>query len=614
MRCGGSGNLYTLRQKLGLSIPGVASQKDWSASEKKVDPLPDIEEAHSALMQDADALDYLINIRGLSKDIIIKQKLGLIPKHFFRETGEVRALCLPYLVNNNCTFVHYRTLPDPNDLKKIPKAFSSPKGREAGLYNGEILKDGLKEVIFFEGEMDTLAAMNVGIENVCGVPGANFKKASWIDTLDSIGVEKVYICYDSDRVGRKAAQELASRVGIEKCWKIVLPDFEVTTETGELRKGKDINEWLMHGGTAEEFENLKNSANMFDVDGVSSSNGAVEEFLDELDSKGAGQKYSTPWPSLSAVVQFDSGDIIHVLGEAKSGKSTWALNLLEYEVNTYGEDGCFICLEMTRAKMARKWLCHKAGINDVLPKTQAEADALTAVFKDAIPKIKEQTANRAGDIFFCYPAYKSAEDIYKLITDCIRRYGIRWFVVDNLQLLCDTTIGNKGRTQYMSEISKMFTKIAKDYNVQIIVILQPHRIAQGKMVSEENVDGSSQTNKDCDVLLVINRSKKGEVTKEVFEQGGFIQTEGSFNPEMLIRVGLSRYSAGGSTTLYFDGATSTVFELTEGKIAAMNAKANPNVGYEKQAAAMNLPLDMLKKAVNNTPATPNPEEEGAIII
>jgi hypothetical protein len=37
--------------------------------------------------------------------------------------------------------------------------------------------------------------------------------------------------------------------------------------------------------------------------------------------------------------------------------------------------------------------------------------------------------------------------------------------------------------------------------------------------------------------------------------------------------------------------------LTEGKIAAMNAKANPNVGYEKQAAAMNLPL-MLQQAVS----------------
>src|ERR1017187_7265968 len=50
-RCSASGNLYALKQKLGLIIPGVSSQKEWGNAEKKIDQLPDVEECHSELLK-----------------------------------------------------------------------------------------------------------------------------------------------------------------------------------------------------------------------------------------------------------------------------------------------------------------------------------------------------------------------------------------------------------------------------------------------------------------------------------------------------------------------------------------------------------------------------------
>jgi len=583
-----------------------------------MDPLPDADACHGALMADDDALDYLVNIRGLSKETIIQQKLGMKAKHYFRNVGgEVRALVIPYLINGTCVWAKYRTLPDPNDLKKVPKDFSCPTGYDAALYNGEVLKDGLKEVIFFEGELDCIAALDKGIPNAVAVPGANIKKAEWLTQIDALGLDKVYICYDLDKVGQKAAQELACRIGIDKCYKLILPQFEVTTEKGEVRAGKDINEWFVSGGgTLEAFEALKQSAQLFDVNGVANTCDAIDEFTEELDGKGAGQKYI--WPPIQDIAQFDEGDCIQILGPGKQGKSTLGLNLLEYMVNEYNESGVIICLEMTRAKLARKWVCHKAGIADNLPKAPEDAAELTQQFKDAIPVVKELAANREGDLLFCYPAYQTEDDLYKLIIDIIRRYGVKWIMLDNLQLLCDNTIKNRNRTQHLSEISKRLTKIGKDYGVQMVIILQPHSIGEGKLATSDSVDGSSQVSKDCDLQLVINRIRIGEVTKDAFAQGAFIQTEGTFGPEMLVSASLSRYSAGGTTTLYFDGATSTVHKLTDGKIAAMNAKANPNVGYAKQLTAANLSLDALKvataPATPATPATLVTPDEGDIII
>jgi replicative DNA helicase len=578
-KCGKSGNLYSLKQHLGLVVAGVSSQKDWASSEKKVDPLPDTDECHTALLADDDALDYLMNIRGFSLDIIKQQKLGLT-KHYFQKTGkDTRALVYPYLVNGNTVWCHFRTLPDPSDLKKIPKDFASPKGWDSTLYNGECLKDGIKDVILVEGEANCIAAMDHGIANICGVPGANIKKAEWIETLDKLGLEKIYVLYDKDKVGQKASQVLASRIGIERCSKIILPSFDIPTEDGGSKPGKDLNEWFVHGGgTLALLEALKEDASLFDVDGVSSASDALDEFTEELDSKGAGQKYV--WPLISGLIQFDEGDCIDILAEEKIGKTKFGMNLIEYMVDTYGDDGIIICGEMTRAKLARSWVSYKAQVPDNLPTTPEEAKALTEAFKAAVPGVKAMAANREGTLYLCYPKYSTMDDIYKLIVDVIRRYGVKWIMLDNLQRFCDITRGNKNRTEWLSEISKKTSQIGKDYNVQMIRILQPHRVGENSLTTVSSVDGASQIAKDCDGMLILNRARIGSADKSALMAGGLIESNVTFSPETLVTCAISRYSAGGEIQVWFDGATSTFCNLNEGKVKSMQDSAPKGVMQE----------------------------------
>lgn len=551
-RCGTSGNLSTLKESQGDKIQGVQSRQEWSKQE--VETLPNIEEAHDALLNNEEALDYLINVRGFRLNTIRERKIGY-GKRFFRECGEVPAILYPYFVAGNCVFVHWRTL--PTETNKV-KAFSSPKGWDAPLYNGEILNHGVLELSMVEGEANTIAALDHGIKNIVGVPGANFKKALWIDQLNT--VTKVYICYDKDAVGQKAAQTLASRIGIEKCYKVVLPDFNLP----DGKPGKDLNEWFLYGsGTAEKWEQLKQEAQLFDVLGVSSSMSAVDELEASLEGKdGLKPTYDTPWSKLNYLIGFEDGDVIDVVAPEKVGKSTFGMNLMEYEVDKTGEDGIIICLEMPVVRMARKWVSHVTGFNDSIPKTDEEAKLKLQLLREAIPVAKERAGNRQGNLYFCYPPQiKDVEDVYKLIIDCIRRYGVKWVMFDNLQLLCDRTLKNNGhRTIHLSQISKTFAGIAKDYGIKFIRILQPHRIKDGNIVSTDDVDGSSQVAKDCDCMMALWRNKLAEPTQKEFE-GTNIETDASFDPRLLVNVGLTRYSAGGSVTLDFDGATSTVRQL-----------------------------------------------------
>src|SRR5271157_302502 len=250
--CGKTGNLRTLAEHLGLRIAGVDSRKEWAGKgDTKPDNLPDVDACHTALLGDAEALDYLLNVRGFTQEIINRQKLGLKEKIWFKKAGETKALVIPYLsTEGNVTYAKYRTLPPAE------KDFTCPSGWEAGLYNAGVLTEGCKEVLFLEGEADVLSCMSHGIEYAVGVPGANVKKAAWIDALDKIAPDKIYLLYDNDTVGQRAAQDMASRIGIDKCLKILLP-------TGI----KDINEFFCKGGTIEAFEKIKAAARFFDVSG-----------------------------------------------------------------------------------------------------------------------------------------------------------------------------------------------------------------------------------------------------------------------------------------------------------------------------------------------------------
>lgn len=595
--CQKTGNLRTLQEALGLRVAGVDSRKEWSGTKGEQEQLPNADMCHAALLGDADAMDYLLNVRGFSREIIERQKLGLVPSRFFREAGTVKALVIPYLVNGNVVFAKYRTLPPS------PKDFTSSTGWDAPLYNGEILNEEGRDVVFVEGETNAISLLNYGVNRVVGVPGANIRKATWIEQLDKL-IEnglRVYILYDDDKVGKKSAQEIASRIGFDKCWRLQLSYFEVTVPIDQCklcdkdgwrlkdgidkhapcnhtRQGKDVNEWFqLGGGTLESFEELKKQATLFDVTGVTSTGDALQQLEDELNGKvDLAPTYVSGWSELNKLIGFEDGDVIDIVAPEKVGKTTLGLNLLDHMVKTYGEDGLLVCLEMTQARLARKWVAHVTQFADVItqPGTE-ESRAKLVELKTAVAKSKEIMRERNADIYFAYPQLvKEPEDVFKLIRDCIRRYGVKWVMFDNVQRLCDDTLKNQGhRTVHMSQISKGFAKLAKDYRIKLIRILQPKRIEKGQIITTNDVDGSSQVAKDCDGMITMWRSVVGEMKKSEYEEEsvGFKETDISFDPKTKLTVGLSRYSSGGSCYVFCDGARSTFRSYNEEEKGKLNA-------------------------------------------
>jgi replicative DNA helicase len=556
-KCGESGNLTKLMAAYGVRNDGILSMR--GAGEKE--QIPNVEAAHRLLMEDEDVLEYLVGERKYSVKVIEQQKLGVIPRRYMKDCGEVKVLMMPHINNGQVVWAKYRTLPPTQ------KQFGSPTGWDATLYNEQCITKNMPELILVEGEGNVLTLMSQGIEYAVGVPGANTKKMEWIAKLDELKPQKMYILYDSDKVGQRAAQEIAKRIGIDKVLKIVLPPF--LKEDGT--PGKDINEWFRMGHTLEEFEQLKQNAKLFDVEGVQN----VVQTLDDLEQQiliGGGLKptYTTPWKALDDKLGgCEPGDVIDIIAEGKVGKTTLLLNWLDF----YAAQGhsCFLyCLEMSNARMGRKWVSMVTQTDDSPGNSQITVDTVRAA--------KGFARERDGELLFGSGRVNKAEDAFETVRQVVRRYGCKFVGFDNIQMLCDLTLTNQNaRTIHLSQISKKWKELAMELGIVLFRIIQPNKVREGEIVSNRNVDGSSQVEKDCDAMIAAHRNKKMQMKKSDTEAIPFVDEVSAFEPTLYLNVCLARYAPGGITTLKFDGATSTVREF-DGKEMMSALQGKPIVG------------------------------------
>ena len=79
-KCGESGNLYQLKQKLGVSMDGAMSIREAGQVHDAPQPLPDVDLLQRKLVDPDstnEAIDYLLHERGLTMAVIEQYKIGL---------------------------------------------------------------------------------------------------------------------------------------------------------------------------------------------------------------------------------------------------------------------------------------------------------------------------------------------------------------------------------------------------------------------------------------------------------------------------------------------------------------------------------------------------------
>ena len=237
-----------------------------------------------------------LNSRGISQATADKMKLFAAEK-FFHKIGRVTpAIGFPYYRHGGIVATKYRSISG--------KDFTQDMGGAHDFFGIDNIIAGMP-IIIVEGEIDALSAIEAGLNNVVSVPsGAPMKVAdpkaddrrfAFIHNAQQVLDNAPYIVLatDQDTAGQALAEELARRIGKDKC------------RLAKFNK-KDLNEVLLDDDPTLDdlpstlIKNIIDAAEPYPVAGLSSA-GSFAERLNNLYSKGTGKGVTTGYDSVDNV-------------------------------------------------------------------------------------------------------------------------------------------------------------------------------------------------------------------------------------------------------------------------------------------------------------------------
>jgi hypothetical protein len=533
-KCGESGNLYQLRKRLNLtsgncSIQGIRSLGDAISGNRQAKRIPasQIDSMHAALLQDPESLDYCLQTRFWSLDVLKKLKIGL------RQDGRGKWFSYPYWRKGVVVGLKYRILPAYADGCR--NRFEREPGCESILFNIDALNSP-DEIILCSGESDAIALLSLGFENVVGSPtGESSLPPTAVDALMSKA--RVFVPYDNDSAGQKGVREIAKRIGFERTYLVRLP-----------QSINDVNEFVINGGTRQEFEALIFAAQQLDVPSISNVFQALDQLEDQKNSCNWDQIAEvTAWSSINRLVgRWDPGNLIVVSGPQGTGKTTWVLNVVSsWAAKAY--PALFYCLEMSTAELVQHVLCAHYR----LPEEQITSSIISRARQDLSEWLLYLGANLR---------LTGIKEVSGLLRLAARRYGIRLLVFDNLHLLARSI---DHRSEEVGIITKSFKLLAMELEIPIVLIAQPRKLEPGKVMTPYDLKDSVDIFSDADQIIILHREHLGASSDSKAIISARQNSEDNLDSKTLIRLAKARHRPSKDSVLYFIGGEHRFCEIYE---------------------------------------------------
>jgi twinkle protein len=265
---------------------------------------------------------YLLT-RGISRETADSMKLFASRKWFRRLNTEADCIGFPYYRNGSLVSAKYRSFPD--------KDFTQDAGGAHDFWGLDHIVPG-EPIIIVEGEIDCLSGIEAGLKNVLSVPGGapmkvaegkasaeEDKKFSFVWNAREVleQAPHVILATDQDGPGQALMEELARRIGKEKCR---IASFQA----------KDLNEILIDSNrfdAKQEIRDIIDQAVPYPIAGLSDAQTYLTR-LEDLYTKGQGKGISTGFKNVDMIYTVAPGQLTVVTGYPSSGKSNFVDQLM----------------------------------------------------------------------------------------------------------------------------------------------------------------------------------------------------------------------------------------------------------------------------------------------
>lgn len=416
--------------------------------------------------------------RGISKETADKMGVFAANRWFNRLNKNSDAIGFPYYRDGALIAAKYRSFPE--------KDFTQDQGGAHDFFALDKVEKG-KPLIIVEGEVDCLTLIQAGIENVVSVPsGAPIKVAdgkvsasedkrfSYVWNAREIidAAPYIILATDQDEPGQALAEELARRIGKEKCR---VAKF----------KYKDLNEAFLADddptrSPAKVVEDILAAAQPYPIAGLSDPTAYLDR-LNDLFSKGTGKGYSTGFASVDSVYTVAPSQLTVVTGYPSSGKSNFVDQL------------------MVNLAKAHDW---KFAICSFENQPEIHISRLMEIytskrFFEGKGRMSEQERDEAfkwvSDHFLFIDSQgeepSTLDSILERARIAVKRMGVRGMVIDPYNYI-DMDKSNSTETEAISNMLTRVQRFCKAHEVHTWFVAHPSKINRSG-VEQPRPDGMS---------------------------------------------------------------------------------------------------------------------------
>jgi twinkle protein len=420
--------------------------------------------------------------RGITTDVLIRNRISMERVWMPQIEEEATAIAFPYYRGGEVVNVKYRD---------NAKNFRQVAGAQKVLYKYDDIAD---TTIIVEGEMDALSCEVAGFLNAVSVPdGApspdakHFEnKFEFLDDERLDAVKTFILAVDKDRPGERLEDELARRLGRDKCLRVTWPEG-----------CKDANEVLITHG-AQVLRECIEDARPFPVEGIFSMSD-IEDDLNSMLEYGMIQGEPTGWDSVDGLYTPAPGQWTLVTGIPSMGKSEWldalAVNIAEIAGWSFG-----VCspenqpISWHAAKLIEKRMGERLVAGRVDAKSFGEAKAWMN-----------------QHFHFIMPEEPTLDSVLAKAKVLVRRVGMKGLIIDPYNEL-DHARRKDGvsETEYVSSFLTQLRKFARENSIHVWLVAHPAKLMKDNkgvypVPDGYTVSGSAHFYNKADNIIAVHR-------------------------------------------------------------------------------------------------------------
>jgi twinkle protein len=441
------------------------------------------------------ALIQWFKTRSISSETLDRNKIGhgmvYVPKH-----EEMRpCVKFPYFLGEEIVSVKYR---DKH------KTFHIERGCESTFYHINSLNE--ETTILVEAEIDVLSMEECGIFNAMGVPftpGA--AENNYEDNFEYLlaaekeltAVKKFVLAFSNTEPGRRLEEEIARRLGKERCWRVTWPEDI-----------KDANQMLTSRGP-EAIKEAIDKARPYPIKGIFEAFDVADK-IDALYAYGLPRGVETGWPSMSENYTVKEGQWTLVTGIPGHGKSN-ILDAMLVNVATK-ENWRFGMFSPENQPIER----HFANLME----KYADAPFSFGSASRMTEEMKDNAKEWVNDHFFVILPDEedgnwSIDGILQLAKALVFRKGIKGLVIDPWNELDHSRTPGVTETEHISQALTKIRQFARSHAVHVWVVAHPAKLykdSDGRypVPTPYDVSGSSHWNNKADNAMSIWRNRGGK--------------------------------------------------------------------------------------------------------